>query len=496
LIAVALGDLDTATRELAKVAMVRSGPVELFLLARLAKAKLRMARGDRRGADAAARAGLRLLEQYQAAFGASDIRSGVERHAAALGDLGLELAIGSRRARRVFRWMEQTRARALRFRPVTPPGEEFVGELARARKLAADLRHVEAPVAAKLGRELKVLQDTIKARARGTELAGVATPDVGREQLFTQLGGRTLVEFASSQGELWALVVHDGRFRLLDLGPESVAMAEVQSLRFMMRRLTRGRGKAVDVVEVAHRLDRFLLGHLPGEGEELVIVPTAQLQIVPWSALPSLRGRQVVVSPSAHLWHRSRLQGAHDGEAVLVAGPELDLSDIEVQELSEVYQGAKVLGSSHSTVDAVQSHLDGAGVAHIASHAFFQHENPMFSSLRLADGDLYVYDIERLSTAPGLVVLSACDSGFTETHPGEELMGLSSALLSMGTRTIIASIGLVPDSEATKDLMVGLHQGLVSGVSPSRALHHAQMEAAETPEGYVAASSFICIGAG
>jgi len=496
LIAVALGDIDKATRELAKVAIVRSGPVELLLLARLATAKLRMARGDHRGADAAARAGLRLLEQYQAAFGASDIRSGVERHAAALGSLGLELAIESRRARRVFSWMELTRARALRFRPVTPPDEEFVRELARARKLAADLRHAEVPLAAKLARELKILQDTIRDRARGTEFAGVVAPDADREQWLTELGGRTLVEFASSQGQLWALVVHDGRFRLLDLGPESIPMAEVQSLRFMMRRLTRGRGKTGAVAEVAHRIDRSLLGDIPSEDEQLVIVPTAQLQIVPWSALPSLRSREVVISPSAYLWHRSHLLRAKDGEAVLVAGPELKLSDVEVQELSEIYQGARMLGSSHCTVDAVQSHLDGAAMAHIASHAFFQYENPMFSSLRLADGDLYVYDIERLSTAPGLVVLSACDSGFTETHPGEELMGLSSALLSMGTRTIIASIGLVPDSEATKNLMVALHRGLVSGLSPSRALYRAQIEAAETPEGYVAASSFICIGAG
>jgi CHAT domain-containing protein len=75
-------------------------------------------------------------------------------------------------------------------------------------------------------------------------------------------------------------------------------------------------------------------------------------------------------------------------------------------------------------------------------------------------------------------------------------MGLSAALLAMGTKSIIASVGLVPDSEATKDLMVALHRGLISGLSPSQALHRAQMEAADTPEGYVAASSFICIGAG
>jgi CHAT domain-containing protein len=66
----------------------------------------------------------------------------------------------------------------------------------------------------------------------------------------------------------------------------------------------------------------------------------------------------------------------------------------------------------------------------------------------------------------------------------------------MGTRSIIASVGLVPDSHATKDLMVALHRGLVAGLTPSVALHRAQQAVAETPAGYVAASSFICIGAG
>jgi CHAT domain-containing protein len=75
-------------------------------------------------------------------------------------------------------------------------------------------------------------------------------------------------------------------------------------------------------------------------------------------------------------------------------------------------------------------------------------------------------------------------------------MGLSSALLSMGTKSIIASVGLVPDSTATKDLMVALHRGLIAGLSPSHALHEAQSQVGGTPEGYIAASSFICIGAG
>jgi CHAT domain-containing protein len=185
------------------------------------------------------------------------------------------------------------------------------------------------------------------------------------------------------------------------------------------------------------------------------------------------------------------------GKSVLLAaGPDLELSDSEVREVGALYPSATMLMATESTVGRVQALLDGAHVAHVATHAVFQLENPMFSSLRLVDGDLSVYDIERLDNAPDVVVLSACDSGFTDAHAGQELMGLSAAMLSMGTKSIIASVGLVPDSTATKDLMVELHRGLIAGLTPARALHEAQTGVAGTPQGYIAASSFICIGAG
>jgi CHAT domain-containing protein len=120
----------------------------------------------------------------------------------------------------------------------------------------------------------------------------------------------------------------------------------------------------------------------------------------------------------------------------------------------------------------------------------------MFSSLRLADGDLNVYDLERMKRVPDLVVLSACDSGFSETRPGEELMGLASALISLGTKSLVASVGLVPDTEATRSLMLDFHRGLVEGLGPATALSRAQQSGRDTTSGYVAAASFVCIGAG
>ena len=53
---------------------------------------------------------------------------------------------------------------------------------------------------------------------------------------------------------------------------------------------------------------------------------------------------------------------------------------------------------------------------------------------RVADGPLTVYDLEAMARPPGWIVLSVCDTGCSEVHPGDELMGTSAALLSLGTR--------------------------------------------------------------
>jgi CHAT domain-containing protein len=167
-----------------------------------------------------------------------------------------------------------------------------------------------------------------------------------------------------------------------------------------------------------------------------------------------------------------------------------------MQEVGALYPASNMLGPDESTVEGISELFEPASIAHIACHASFQVENPMFSALRLADGDLNVYDMERMRRVPQLVVLSACDSGFSEALPGEELMGLSAALLSMGTRSIVASVGLVPDSNATRSLMTDFHRHTISGRPPSQALSMAQAALQGTPEGYVAAASFVCIGAG
>ena len=83
----------------------------------------------------------------------------------------------------------------------------------------------------------------------------------------------------------------------------------------------------------------------------------------------------------------------------------------------------------------------------------------MFSALELDDGPLTVHDFERLRRAPHRFVLSACDSGVMVPVGANELLGLATALMSMGTAGILSSVAPVNDA-ATAELMVEVHRGL------------------------------------
>jgi CHAT domain-containing protein len=103
--------------------------------------------------------------------------------------------------------------------------------------------------------------------------------------------------------------------------------------------------------------------------------------------------------------------------------------------------------------------MDGAALVHVAAHGRFRADNPMFSALELHDGPLTVHDFERLRRAPYRFVLSACDSGVLVPVGANELLGLATALMSMGTAGILSSVAPVND-EATAELMVEVHRGL------------------------------------
>ena len=55
-----------------------------------------------------------------------------------------------------------------------------------------------------------------------------------------------------------------------------------------------------------------------------------------------------------------------------------------------------MLGDGTATAARVLDAIDGARVVHFAAHGTFRADSPLFSALRLDDGPLTVYDLERL----------------------------------------------------------------------------------------------------
>ncbi len=172
------------------------------------------------------------------------------------------------------------------------------------------------------------------------------------------------------------------------------------------------------------------LGDVLGD-RPIVVVPTGSLRSVPWALLPGCVGRPVTVAPSASVWLRAagtRRRRAAGRRVVLVCGPGLEGAKAEIADLATAYPDAVRLEGSEATVERVQAALDGAGIAHIAAHGVLRGDNPLFSALTMSDGPLTAYDLERLSRAPQLVLLPACQSGAGAVLAGDEVMGLTSAL--------------------------------------------------------------------
>ncbi|MGW5748392.1 CHAT domain-containing protein, partial [Amycolatopsis sp. NPDC003861] len=454
----------------------------------------RLVHGDRRGADAAVRAGVRVIGRFRAGLGASELRAHASGHASELTGLGLRLAVEAGHPEAVLRWAERRHAGALRLRPARPPDdEELAADLAALRQTAVDLAAGPEQAPALLRRQAR-LEKAVRDRAR--HASGTSTSDTripARAELAEALGPATLVEYLELDGRLTALVLGGGRLRRYELGPAADAAERLDELRFALRRSAFGLGSPAGLAErTARRLDDLLLAPLPLGDGPLVIVPTGRLHELPWPALPGCQGRPVSLAPSAALWHRAATaSGRHGGEHVVVAGPGLPHAAAEAAALARRYPGARRFTGRSARVEPVLAALDGAALGHLAAHGVFRTDNPLFSALQLADGPLTVYDLERLARPPRQVVLSGCDSGRSAIHAGDELLGLASALLALGTTSLVATVLPIPD-DAGRALMVRHHRHLASGLTPAAALARAQAELPDSP----AAFSYVCYGAG
>jgi len=223
---------------------------------------------------------------------------------------------------------------------------------------------------------------------------------------------------------------------------------------------------------------------------DLVVVPTGLLATVPWAVLPCCDGRPVTVAPSATTWlaARTRIAAAplvQGARVLLAAGPGNRRGPDEIAMIAALHPSVHALTGRKATPSSVLAGMDGAALAHIAAHGEHQPDNALFSALDLHDGQLMGYEVQQI-TAPGTVVLSSCDLGLADLRPGDETLGMTTALLAAGAGTVIASVTRVGD-DATMGIMAALHGALARRVPSAGAL-----ASALTGQG----TGFVCFGVG
>lgn len=501
-LALAEGRRATVDRQLDRAAELRRGAPPLARAAALlGKALQAEARDDMRGMLAACARGLDALDEHRLMMGATELRARATAHGAELARLALRDAVRRQDPSRLIIRSERWRATALAAAPMRPPGnKQLLADLAALRDV---VRRAEGlapgtPAGTALERERKRLEDAVRSRtlkAPGHDARAIAEFDLG--QLLAEQGDTTVVELVEVDDFLSAVVVRDHRPRLHAVGPLSAAAVEVQRALFSLRRLARGRptaGPSLDVI--GRRLSSALLGDAASDlGDGLVvIVPPGRLQSLPWHLLPELADRAVSVAPSmaTWLWAR-RLRPPIGRQVALVLGPGLPAGGAEISRLAEQYPQASVLGSGTATAESVLGALYGAWLAHIAAHGTFRADSPLFSSLRLDDGPLTVYDFERLERAPYRLILSSCESGLAQPVGADELLGLTSSLVPLGAAGIMASVVPVND-QAVVPLMAALHDNLHAGRSLAESLALARAGGSDDPVAVATAGSFMVLG--
>ncbi|MGQ4333198.1 CHAT domain-containing protein [Streptomyces hayashii] len=465
----------------------RSGPPLARMTGWAAQALWARATGSDRGVLEACRRGLDVLDAHRMTLGASELRARATAQGAELAALAQEVSLERGGPRRLLAWSERWRATALSTPPTRPPTDPaLLSGLTAFRVIAAraEAARMEGRPVPALEREQRRLEREIRSRtlhsrggtAWGGDRFGGDRFDAGR--LLERLDEGRLVELAVLAGRVQVLVCGGGRVRRFAGGLLAEAEREAEHVQAGLRRLAHpGAEGRLPVVEAAgRRLEELLLGeaaaHL-GSGP-VVVVPPARLHRVPWALLPSLRERVLSVSPSASGWLRARdTQAPPGGRQVLVRGPGLDTGGAEVPEVAGRYGRPVVLEQEEARVPRVLRELDGAALAHIAAHGVFRADSPMFSSLRMADGPLIVHDFERLARSPYRIILSSCDTARLASVGADELLGLVTALLPLGTAGVVASSAPVNDA-AVVPLMLALHKGVSAGLSLAEALRDAR----------------------
>ena len=323
---------------------------------------------------------------------------------------------------------------------------------------------------------------------------------------------KALVEFVSFEGVISAFVITNKTIDFVaELATENEIIELLESLQFQFGTLRFGkRNLRTFLSELKKRADAYLLKlykklvkplEIYVDLRDLVVVPVGVLHYVPFHALNDgekyfIETREIVHSPSAAVWAKLQEKPSKRIRNSLLMGyadERIPLVENEISKIRRILPKPISLIGNKATFAAFAEHANKYDLIHLACHGQFRPDNPMFSSLHLADGWITVQDICSQKLKARLVTLSACETGLSKIFAGDEILGLARGFLSAGAASLVVSLWTVNDAAASR-LMESFYKHLQRGSSVASSLRYAQLEFIDRGEHPYSWSPFISIG--
>ncbi len=474
--------------------------------------KLALQTGDKRKAEKHFKRAVKLIETLRAPLAAEEFRMAFLADKLAPFENLARIYLDENKLEKAFVMIEKARSRSL------------------AETLGGDLQAFEnEKVSARLKTKLETLREELnwfysrrnraeddefsalqrEVKAREKQIAGVmrqiestktskakiseSRDFCGVEPLQKLLGKRkALIEFVNFDDRFSAFVVTGEKIYFArDLAEKAEILALLEGLQFQFGALRYGAARLEKFVgEMKTRADSYLkklyeklLAPLESfiEAKDLVIAPVDATHYVPFHALHDgekyvIETREIVYAPSATVWqflHKKPRKNAKKALLIGFADQHIPLVNEEIKALRKIFKTAESFLGEQATFAAYTRNAPDFDILHFACHGQFRAENPLFSSLHLADGSVTVRDICAQNLQATLVTLSACETGLNKIYAGDEILGLARGFLSAGVSSLILSLWTVNDAAAA-ELMKDFYKNLQRGASVPASLKLAQ----------------------
>jgi tetratricopeptide (TPR) repeat protein len=426
---------------------------------------------------------------------------------------------GSTAAETAFRYLEEAKSRALldtmygRATPRFCPGVSGA-KAARIESLRQELnwcyRRLEVeqtrpdsiPIARidDLRRQASRLERDLERAFRDSDATPAGAPfetscSTDLTQVRAALGpDASLLEYFQVGDRFVAAVVNREGVRLQELCRISDVAASIRLLEFQLSPVRVNEAESADVqrllIEAVNSRLRGLYRHLVEPvaasliGTHVVVVPHGILHCLPFHAFKNGESSYLIdcfsisYAPSAAIYSvcEGRRNGS-SGSALLmgVRSSQTPCVEDEISAVAAVVPDTDVRLGSDATAQALAEAGPSSRLIHVATHGTFRRDNPMFSSFRLADSYITMYDLYRMRLPVRLLTLSGCGTGLNVVAAGDELLGLMRGVLFAGAESLVASLWNVHD-RSTAEFMAAFYSHLGDGDAPAQALRRAMLD--------------------